>query len=318
MNATWRRLVEDAAAGDRAAGLSLQWLLDKRVSAELTEAVWRALLAVPSPDPALWAAVRADCLAALDDHELLTAAARDDGHPVAAPARQRVLERGGPDLEALCLRAAGRPGLAAWCAQHASEAVRPPVAAMLLLVTGQAEQYHAADPDGSALRAVLESPGLEDRGPLLAAMAAAGVEPVLVAGAGSGRAGLVWRLPVAQAADAVLGLGAGPLDGSTEARLFELLAAADPGRLDRATFALTRLGPPVAVVPLPGGPPRVVDLCELPERPLGELTPVELGVLERYLTGSHPPADVRELLELLRDCLRLRFGDGIALGGERP
>nr|BFE60774.1 hypothetical protein GCM10020063_053000 [Dactylosporangium thailandense] len=312
MNAAWRRTVERAAAGDGTAIVALRWLLEREGGAELTEAVWRALLAVPSPDPGLWAAVRADCLAALDDGELLTAAARDDGHPVAQTARERIRLRGGTELEALCLLAPGRPGLAAWCAQHASDLVSPPVAAMLLLVTGQAQQYHAIDPDGGALRAVLAMPGLAERGPLLAAMAAAGVEPALVAG-GAGPEALVLGLPVARAAEAARGLAGGPAG----AALLELLAAADADRLDRATFALIRLAPPVAVVAWPDGPPRVVDLCELPERPLGELLPFELGVLEEYLTASRPPPDVRELLELLRDCLRLRYGDGIELGGRR-
>ncbi|GAA3455569.1 hypothetical protein [Dactylosporangium matsuzakiense] len=319
MNAALRVTVGRAAAGDRAAVVTLLWLLDREGGPQLREAVWRSLLAVPMPDRDLWQAVQGYCLAALTADELLAAAARDDGHPVAAPARQRILDHHPGRLEELCLRAPGRPGLAAWCAGHALASVDKPVAALLLLVSGQIEQYHAEDPDGSALRAALERPGLGDRRPVLAAMAAAGVEPALVVGgspaAGSGRSGLLWSLPVAQAAEAARGLGGWRPESPTEARLVRHLAGADAGRLDRATFDLIRLAPPVAVAPLPDGRSRVVDLCELPERPLGELTPAELGVLERYLSTSRPPAAVRELLELLRDCLRLRYGDEIELGG---
>src|SRR6185369_14506372 len=97
--------------------------------------------------------------------------------------------------------------------------------------------YLARDPGGVLLHAALAAADVPRRAELLAAMAAAGLDPAAVAGSGAG-ARFVADLPVAEAAAAVARFGAWRPAGAAGAALFDRLAAADPGRLAAAAATL--------------------------------------------------------------------------------
>jgi hypothetical protein len=81
----------------------------------------------------------------------VVAAARRDGHPVAAMARARILA-GQPDLvDAACEAAMSHDGLAGFCVEHRLAPADPHRAAVYFLLTGQQEQYRLVDPDHSLL-----------------------------------------------------------------------------------------------------------------------------------------------------------------------
>ncbi|WP_330186081.1 hypothetical protein KZZ52_32635 [Dactylosporangium sp. AC04546] len=187
-------------------------------------------------------------------------AGRDDGHPAAALARERVRAAGAAAvLDELSRLALDRPGLAAWCAAHSLLPADPPDAAALLLLTGQTDRHRALDPDGALLAAAFAVAGPVRRERLLEAVAGAGVDLVALA---AGRVGrdprqrafvvehltdrrdwpaawrMIWDLPVAEAVAAAHRLG--PWRPERDGGLFAVLAAADPDRLRAAAARLPR------------------------------------------------------------------------------
>ncbi|MEU7869017.1 hypothetical protein [Dactylosporangium sp. NPDC049140] len=130
-----------------------------------------------------------------------------------------------------------RPELAAWLVAHDLEPTDPPTAAGFLLVTGQRARYHALDPDHALLRAAFTGGGPARQGGLLAGVAAAGLDPAVVAGGGLG-SGPLWELPAADAAAAVARFGAWRPAAAAAAALFDRLAAADPAALAATVAAL--------------------------------------------------------------------------------
>ncbi|MFI5914127.1 hypothetical protein [Dactylosporangium sp. NPDC051541] len=191
---------------------------------------------------------------ALAGADLVAAAGRGDGHPVVDYARRRILDtvaaHGPGDLvEELGRHALEARELAAWCRAHDLEPAEPTIAAALLLVTGHEARYHAVDPGHGLLRAAFADGGPTRRTRLLAALAAAGLDPAVVAG-NAATAEPIWDLPIADAVAAVARFGAWRPAGPAAAALFERLAAADPQRVAAAVAAL----PEAYELPLPGRP----------------------------------------------------------------
>ncbi|GGM48010.1 hypothetical protein ACFFX1_45375 [Dactylosporangium sucinum] len=292
----WTALLTAAADGDRAATGALRRLLRRRghlrpgatLPPGLAEQLWLVVLGPPVPDPVLWDLLRGRPTggpwvralawltgapldgASLDDPMVraaaVKAAGRDDGHPVAALARDRVLDCADDAVLAELSRLAfDRPGLAAWCVANGVLPPDPPDAAALLLLAGEPDRYRALDPDGALLATAFAAAPAQRRGRLLAALAGAdagvdlgslaagrvGREPAHRAfvvehltGRGDRPAAwrMIWDLPVAEAVAAAHRLG--PWRPGRDAELFAVLVAADP---DRLPGAVAELSAPVRV-----------------------------------------------------------------------
>lgn len=97
-------------------------------------------------------------------------------HPVAQAARELILAAPAETVDAVCDAALADPhGVIAWfCAGHRLTPADPVRRALFLVLTGQAEQYRAADPDGHLLAVGYAAAGADERERLRQAMLDAG------------------------------------------------------------------------------------------------------------------------------------------------
>lgn len=296
----WQDLVTAAADGDEAAVAAVRRLVGRLphpLPVRAARGLWSIVLADGPPDPVLWEAALDGTEPHPADHRLrgllwitdpyhgqlddeprahaavLEAAARGDGHPIAAMARGRLLEHGAaPFAERLCELALDRPELAEWCAEHGLMPADPTEAAVFLLLTWQLERYRAADPDGRLVAAAFTGADPQRRGRLLTAMATEGDFDLVAIAAGqvSDRPDqrglvvehfaarhdwpqlwrLVWDLPIVEAAAAVQRTGDWRPTGPADRELFAVLAGADLEWLAGTAEVM----PGVDRVTLPGRP----------------------------------------------------------------
>ncbi|WP_238014295.1 hypothetical protein KZZ52_32630 [Dactylosporangium sp. AC04546] len=296
----WQDLVTAAADGDEAAVAAVRRLVGRQpypLPIRAARGLWSIVLADGPLDPALWEAALDGTGPHPADHRLrallwvtdphhgpldgdprvhatvLEAAARGDGHPIAAMARGRLLEHGAAAFaEQLCELALDRPELAEWCAAHDLLPADPTEAAVFLLLTWQLERYRAADPDGRLVAAAFTGADPQRRGRLLAAMANEGDFDLVAVAAGqvSDRPDhrglvvehfaarndwpqlwrLIWDLPIVEAAAAVQRTGDWSPDGPADRALHAVLAGADLEWLAGTAEVM----PEVDRVVLPGRP----------------------------------------------------------------
>jgi hypothetical protein len=315
---------------------------------------WRAWLA--RPDEKLWQALQRwdritldreryslSLLAlglpstATDFREALIAAASRDGHPISHIARERILSEAGDQelVDAVCQAAAAAHAasrLGAWCADQGLVPADRVDRAAFFVLTGQAAQYRAEDPDGSLLTLAYQAGTDADREGLRAAIAHAGDLDLLRLAANAAASSprpatagearylaarlaarrdwhalwrLAQRLPLTQAVAAMPAFDdAFRPAGAAERELFMRLAGTAPEPIARARGALLAS----SVRPVPAGPhPR-----------MGSVSPGgrELAVADRaaeYLSLIELPSLVlrkRQVLAHFPEGI-LHLGDGV-------
>jgi hypothetical protein len=261
---------------------------------------WRAWLA--RPDEKLWQALQRwdqitldreryplSLLAlglpstAMNFREALIAAASRDGHPISHIARERILSEAGDQelVDAVCQAAAAAHAasrLGAWCADQGLVPADRVDRAAFFVLTGQAAQYRAEDPDGSLLTLAYQAGTDADREGLRAAIAHAGDLDLLRLAANAAASSprpatagearylaarlaarrdwhalwrLAQRLPLTQAVAAMPAFDdAFRPAGAAERELFMRLAGTAPEPIARARGALLAS----SVRPVPAGP----------------------------------------------------------------
>jgi hypothetical protein len=102
-------------------------------------------------------------------------ALRLSGHPLGIGTAKKILALADPDLAAeVCDATLANPELAGLCAEYALVPSDPARRALFYLVTGQAGQYRAMDPDGSLLALAYAAATADERAHARAAMLTAG------------------------------------------------------------------------------------------------------------------------------------------------
>ncbi|MGH3391497.1 MAG: hypothetical protein ACRDOO_21725, partial [Actinomadura sp.] len=262
---------------------------------------------------------------------LVDAAVRTD-HPIGEIARRRILAGDEDVVDAVCAAATTRPALVPLCVEHGLAPAEPVERTVFFLLTGQAEQYRAADPDGSLLALGYESATADVRRRLRTAIVDAGDLDVAQVLAGTGQRDrrtrptaeearyltaqlahrrawdelwrLVQHLPLLEAVTAArLFDGWRPPDDHGRA-LFDQLTGADPEPFAEAHRALTTLRATRIEVPgevhdgsfSPDG--RRLAVVTLPQSlsRQGAISVFDLaggGLVERYAMTATSPAPRR-------------------------
>lgn len=325
---------------------------------DAVEAAWQAWLA--RPDDQIWQALQRWRRASPDPEfnpvslvalglpstswnfrEALIRAAAREGHPISQIARERILAATHDQelVDAVCQAAVVAPaasGLGAWCAGQGLAPADRVDRAAFFVVTGQAAQYRAEDPDGSLLTLAYQAGTHAERERLRAVIADAGdldllrlVASAATSGPRPGTAGearfltgrlaarhdwdalwrLVRRLPLVQAVAAMPAFGNAWRPADEPGReLFARLAGAAPEPTAEARRALL-----------------ASTVREIGRAPENYLVSISLDGRELALAGILYPALYLDLIELpslvrrRRDVVKhwpagvLHLGDGILI-----
>jgi hypothetical protein len=276
-------------AGDRGdqAAVDEVWAMWR---SEPDEMLWERLACWrrPARDAGWDPGLRGVSLVALDEGSvgdaafrtaLIEAAVRMD-HPIGEIARRRVLAGDQEVVDTVCAAATARPALVPFCVEHGLAPSDPVDGAVFFLLTGQAEHYRAADPDGSLIALGYEAATADVRTRLRTAMVDAGdldVARILVGtGPRDGRIQLaagevvyltarlaarrawaeMWRLaqhlPLVDAVTTARLVDGWRPPHDRDRVLFDRLTGADPeplaeARRDLTTFGVTRIEVPGSV-----------------------------------------------------------------------
>jgi hypothetical protein len=274
-----------------------------RVNERVRGEVWRAFIA--DPDDAVW--------------ELLGRIFNQDvGHLIDAMLR---------DAVSPAAPVAWRAPIGAFCTRHEFVPPEPSGRALFFVLTGQAGQHRALDPDGTLLAAAYQAGSKETKAEVRQALARGGdmdLARAVLAGSRQERLARMeedeTRYLTAQFAQRQEWAGLWQLardlplaDAVAAARLFH--AGWQPAAArDRAQFGLLRRA----------HPGKISENCRhLPASagqlrgPLADMTPAELADVIRRLDDPSASFWSRPFLELLRAVLTRRFGAEVALGDSR-
>lgn len=344
----WARLSRRGRRGDQVA-IDEAWRLWLR---RPIDKVWEALsrwqrpvVAGPHVCPSLVALGRGDVSAPNMQAALIDTAARTD-HPIGDIARNRILAE--PDLQVIdeiCDIAARNPDglLASWCREHRLAPADPVQRAVFFVLTGQAEQHRAADPDGALLALGYRAATRHRRDQLRAAMVAGGALDLVRVVIGADRRSLpttdeitylsgalaarrdwagLWRLVgnlrLVDAVRVVRQFDPAwrPRDDE-QRRLFERLAAADPDAIALGRDHLFNAGPAVPhVTDLPG---EIVSVSFSPDGRrlvVASTTSPSSGMVSVFELPTLTPIENYPLSSLTPRCI-LTVDDGVLVGGDR-